>query len=231
MKHIKFLSVLSAAAIILTVFYPLKTSAARSDDFGTRKIIIDAGHGGFDGGASTSDGTNEKDLNLQIALKVRDFAEIFGYKTVMTRKTDRALCDGISATRKNKVADMKNRLSVIKNNDDAIFVSIHINKFEAASVKGAQVFFSPNNENSMLLSENIQSSIASHLQPDNKRVIKKSGNEIFLLKNAQIPAVLVECGFLSNPQELSALKNNIYQSKLAFSIVLGINSYYNSQVR
>lgn len=223
---------ISAAAIIVTALNPLKTSAAaKRDEFGTRKIIIDAGHGGFDGGASTSDGTNEKDLNLQIALKVRDFAEVVGYETVMTRKTDRALCDGVSATRKNKVADMKNRLSVIKNNGDAIFVSIHINKFEASSVKGAQVFFSPNNENSMLLSENIQASIASHLQPDNKRVIKKSGNEIFLLKNAQIPAVLVECGFLSNPQELSELKNNIYQSKLAFSIVLGINSYYNSQVR
>ena len=228
LKHIKIIA-LFAAALFITLF-PQNAAAAHGNPECTRpKIIIDAGHGGFDGGAEAADGTNEKDLNLAIALKVGDFARAFGYETVMTRSEDRALCDGISATRKNKVEDMKNRLSVIEKNSDAIFVSIHINKFEASSVNGAQVFFSPNNENSMALSENIQSSISSHLQPDNKRVIKKSGDGIFLLKKAQIPSVLVECGFLSNTRELSLLKDNIYQSKLAFSIVLGINSYYNTK--
>lgn len=198
-----------------------------AEDDITPKIIIDAGHGGFDGGAVAADGTFEKDINLQVALKLRDIAEVLGYKTVMTRETDKALCDTQSSIRKNKVEDMHNRLKIIDDNRDGIYIGIHMNKFEQPQVHGAQVFYSPNNENSQLLAENIQNSIATYVQKDNKRVVKKAGKDIFLLKNARQPAVLAECGFVSNGSELQNLKNSEYQTKIAFAIVLGAELYYN----
>ncbi len=176
----------------------------------TRKIIIDAGHGGFDGGAVAADGTFEKDINLAVALKLRDIAEVLGFKTVMTRETDKALCDRQSTIRKNKVEDMHNRLKIINDNADGIYVGIHMNKFEQADVNGAQVFYSPNNEGSKTLAEGIQGSIAAYVQKDNKQ-----------------PSVLAECGFVSNNNELKNLKSSNYQTKIAFAIVLAADLYYN----
>ncbi len=193
----------------------------------TRKIIIDAGHGGFDGGAVAADGTFEKDINLAVALKLRDIAEVLGFKTVMTRETDKALCDRQSTIRKNKVEDMHNRLKIINDNADGIYVGIHMNKFEQADVNGAQVFYSPNNERSKTLAEGIQGSIAAYVQKDNKRAVKKAGDNIFLLKNAKQPSVLAECGFVSNNNELKNLKSSNYQTKIAFAIVLAADLYYN----
>lgn len=193
----------------------------------TRKIIIDAGHGGFDGGAVAADGTFEKDINLAVALKLRDVAEVLGFKTVMTRETDNALCDRQSTIRKNKVEDMHNRLKIINDNKDGIYIGIHMNKFEQAGVHGAQVFYSPNNEESKTLAEGIQGSIAAYVQKDNKRVVKKAGDNIFLLKNAKQPAVLAECGFVSNNNELKNLESSDYQTKMAFAIVLAADLYYN----
>ncbi len=190
--------------------------------------MANSGHGGFDGGAVADDGTMEKDINLQIAQKINCFAKLFGYTTIMTREEDRALSGSESSLRKNKIEDMRNRLKIINENPRAVFLSIHINKFEQESVKGAQVFYSRNNENSLLLAQSLQGAIAKDVQPDNSRAVKKADNSIYLLKNAKIPAVIVECGFLSNQKELKNLKSSEYQSKLAFSIVMSFNLYYNS---
>ena len=191
------------------------------------KIIIDAGHGGFDGGAEAADGTKEKNINLSIALKLQKFLTLGGFDVIMTRTEDTGTEENENDTiSKRKVSDMRKRLEIIKNNPDAAFVSVHLNKFTTSTCNGAQVFYSPNNENSLTLAQNLQSSIVTMLQPDNERVVKKSDDSIYLLNNAEIPAVIIECGFLSNGGELAMLKDNEYQSKMAFSIYLGILDYY-----
>ena len=192
------------------------------------KLIIDAGHGGFDGGASASDGTLEKDINLQIALELYDFCKLGGHQVILTRNSDAGTeKDENDSIANRKKSDMQRRLSIIEENPDAIFVSIHLNKFTTSTAQGAQVFYSKNNINSQNLAKSVQSSIILLTQPNNTRTIKKGDNSIFLLKKATIPAIIVECGFLSNPEELALLKNSEYQSKIAFSIYCGILKYYN----
>ena len=193
-------------------------------------IIIDAGHGGFDGGAVGKNGIIEKDLNLQIAKKLNAILKINGYKTIMTRDGDYAISDdGLKTTREKKRSDMKNRLKIIKENPNGIFVSIHQNKFEKDYVKGTQVFYSTNNIDSERLAEVIQKNCSLALQPENHRVTKPSGRELYLLYYSKIPAVMVECGFISNPKEASLLSNEEYQQKLAFIIFSSINDFINNK--
>lgn len=193
----------------------------------TIKIIIDPGHGGFDGGAQGADKTLEKDINLSISLKLKEMLRFGGYEVIMTRETDIGTENNSSESiAKRKVNDMKKRLEIIKNNPDAVFVSVHLNKFTSSSAAGAQIFYSPNNVNSKLLAESLQKSFFRLLQPQNDRTVKKAGNSIYLLKNAQIPAVIAECGFLSNHEELNLLKSDEYQSKIAFVICCGLKDYF-----
>lgn len=189
-------------------------------------VIIDAGHGGEDGGTQSSDGTLEKDINLQISLKLEKLLKLMGYNTVMIRSEDKLIYTGNpDTTRARKVSDLNNRLETARLYPDAIFISIHQNYFTQSKYSGAQVFYSPNNENSKLLADSIQSSIISLIQPDNERKIKKSGSDIFLLDRNEIPAVMVECGFMSNPSEALLLKDEDYQKKTALAIADGINQY------
>ncbi len=193
-------------------------------------IIIDAGHGGFDGGAVATDGTSEKNINLNIALSVAEMLKLQGYDVVMTRTTDSGTEDNTdSSISSRKVSDLHNRLKMINSYPDAIFVSVHLNKFTTSSARGAQVFYSKNHGDSSLLGQSIQQSIVSNIQPENDRVIKQSTKSTYLLHNAQIPAVIVECGFLSNPKELELLKSETYQTQLAFCIFCGINDYLNEK--
>lgn len=193
-------------------------------------IIIDAGHGGYDGGAQAADGTQEKNINLAIALKLKEYLSLGGFNVILTRDKDEGIEDDVTASiAKRKVSDMKKRLKIINDNEDAVFVSIHLNKFTTSSVSGAQVFYSQNNEKSVKLATEIQKSVVNMLQKDNERQVKKGDKSIFLLKNANIPAVIVECGFLSNKEELSLLKDDDYQSKMAFSIYCGIMEYFQQQ--
>ena len=187
-------------------------------------IILDAGHGGFDGGAGVN-GTFEKDINLKIVLFLNEYLTHNGYKTVLTRKDDKALNDEStkeSSLRSKKVSDMKNRLNAMNIHKNSIFVSVHLNKYNASSVKGAQVFYSKNFKQSRILADNIQKSIVKNIQKNNKREIKKANKNIYLLHNATVPAVLVECGFLSNSEELALLKTEKYQKNMAFSVFCGI---------
>lgn len=189
-------------------------------------VIIDAGHGGDDGGAIGIDGTVEKDINLDIALKLEKLLKFYGFDVIMTRTEDIMTCDdGLDSLRKRKVSDIHNRFDVLEKNPDAVFISIHQNKFEDNSQHGTQVFYSGNNDESKLLAESIQNSIASVLQPDNSRVVKKSGSGIYLLYHAKLPAVLVECGFISNPAEVKKLNDENYRMKIAILIADGLIKY------
>lgn len=188
-------------------------------------VIIDAGHGGFDGGAVAPDGTLEKDLNLSVALKLDSVLKIMGYDTVLVRDTDVSTADDKGTERSQKVSDIKARLRLTEKYKDALFVSIHMNKYTSPQPHGAQVFYSQV-DGSKELAECIQRSITAGVQTDNKRVVKKTTKDIYLLYHAVIPSVIAECGFISNPDDLLKLKSDEYQLKIAAAIAAGINDYY-----
>lgn len=189
-------------------------------------IVIDPGHGGFDGGAVAFDGTIEKDLNLSISLKLDGILRCLGFDTVLIRSEDVSVEDVGSGSK--KVSDIKNRLKVMGKYKDCIYVSIHMNKYSTTQPHGAQVFYSKFGD-SKLLADSIQKSITENLQTDNKRVTKSSTKDIYILHNAVAPAVITECGFLSNRTDLENLKNSDYQLKMAFSIAIGIVNYTQSK--
>ena len=191
-------------------------------------IIIDAGHGGFDGGATTDDGYAEKHINLKIALYLRDLLVMSGYNVVMTRTEDISLeDDGLSTIRERKRSDIYNRMEMMENTDNAIFVSIHQNHYSSEQYWGLQVFYSGNfSQYSQPMAEAIQETVAELLQPDNNRQIKECGTSVYLMYNAKKPAVLVECGFLSNQREAELLKTEEYQQQISFCIYMGLLEYF-----
>lgn len=222
-------AIICMVSILFCAVYAVNADAIIDNSIPT--IIIDAGHGGEDGGAVGADGTNEKNINLDIALKLNEFLSVMGYKTRMVRTTDISIYEGDCKTlREKKVSDIRKRTAIMEEYENCLYVSIHQNKYEDSSIWGAQTFYSPNDNESKSLAQFIQSSIATELQPSNRRLIKQSGTSIYVLYNATKPAVMVECGFISNYNELSQLKAEEYQSKMAFSIMLGIINYDISEV-
>ena len=191
-------------------------------------IILDAGHGGYDGGAVANDGTVEKDINLKIAKQTMMFLKLYGFEVIMTREEDVSTDSGGSLGGAFlKREDLENRLKLMKDNPESVFISIHLNKFTTSAANGSQVFYSKDDK-SKLLGEFIQKSIVKNLQPENQRVNKQATSSTYLLYNATVPAVLVECGFLSNRAELERLKNSEYQQKMAFCIMSGILDYFSA---
>ena len=191
-------------------------------------FIIDAGHGGIDGGAIGADGTPEKDIDLQISLYLNEILRSYGFNTVMIREDDRSVhSDSAKTVREIKVSDIHNRMSVMENTDNCIFISIHQNSYNSSKYWGTQVFYSPNTQESKLLADEIQQSVVSLLQSNNERQIKECGKSVYLLYYAKKPAVLVECGFITNYSDLELLKNEEYQRKMAFSVANGILNYVN----
>jgi len=189
-------------------------------------LIIDAGHGGIDGGTQTIDGVLEKDINLSIAKKIAKLCDLYSVNYIMTRTSSDSLADEtLDTIRQKKISDTKNRFEIIENNPQAIFLSIHQNYFSQSKYKGAQVFYSPNNPLSLVLAETVQKQIVNFLQPQNNRIAKKTGTEIYLLYHAESVAIMVECGFLSNSEEADMLKSDSYQNKMAFAIFCGILKY------
>jgi len=183
-----------------------------------RSVIIDAGHGGGDPGAVGISGTLEKEINLSIALKLQDFIEQNGGVVLMSRTDDNGLGN-------SKREDMKIRKKLREENSGDIFVSIHLNSFPQESCNGAQTFYA-DNEESKLLAEKIQKNMVKYLDESNSRIAKKL-TDVYLLKNVNIPSVIVECGFLSNSKEERLLSDEEYRSKIAFSIYVGIMEYFN----
>ena len=192
-----------------------------------RQVVIDAGHGGEDGGAVVGN-IYEKDINLKIARILKELLDISGFETIMTRDEDVSIYDeGSKNLRRKKRSDIVNRLEIANKNPNSIFVSIHQNKFPQTKYWGAQVFYGLKDENSKNLAENIQNNIVYMTQPENKRNIKPIGGDVYLIKNATVPAVLCECGFMSNTKEMTLLLDPEYQKKMAFAIYIGILQFYN----
>ncbi len=192
-------------------------------------IILDAGHGGIDGGCSTADGVPEKGINLSILLKLRDMLEISGYEVKVTRDSDMSIHDkGIEGIANQKSSDMDNRLAIFNSEPNAVCVSIHQNQFTEPQYNGAQMFYSDSNSGSESLARSIQGRFVEFLQPDNTREIKQCGKELFLCYYSENPTVMVECGFLSNPEEAALLVTDEYQTKVAFTIFSGINDFINN---
>ncbi len=189
-------------------------------------IVIDAGHGGVDPGSVSADGLLEKDVNLDIALKLNDILTQKGVRTILVRDTDTDISDpGCSSVREKKVSDIHNRFALVNETPGSILVSIHQNYYEESEYSGTQVFYSANNDDSRVLAQCIQSAVVSGLQPDNTRQIKASGDSIYLLYRAERPSVMVECGFLSNPEESKKLADGEYRQFVAQFVAEGIMNY------
>lgn len=189
-------------------------------------VIIDAGHGGEDGGAIGKNGIYEKDLNLLIATDLKDMLSAEGIDTIMTRETDIMLYDKNSDYKgRKKMLDLNARLKIAESYENCIFVSIHMNSFPEEKYSGLQVYYSPNHQSSVLLAESIQKNVSKYLQSENSRSVKKAGSNIYLLDRIQSPAVLIECGFISNYEECELLSSKEYRQKLTLLIFCGICEY------
>ena len=190
-------------------------------------VIIDAGHGGEDGGAEV-EGVVEKDVNLAISRKTAAILRLCGYPVKEVRTDDNAVySDGSKTLRQKKVSDLKNRVALFNESDNHIAVSIHQNKFDNARYAGTQIFYSKNHPQSVALAQAIQTSVVMLLQRDNTRELKPSGKGIYILEHAEVPAVIVECGFLSNDQERQKLTDEAYQQEIAYAIAMGVIDYQN----
>ena len=220
------LSAVMASALAFVAYGEINSKAGNDSGY---KIVLDPGHGGEDGGAVGQEGIVEKDINLKIALKLKDLLTSAGYDVVMTREEDEAIYDDSAETlREKKRSDLNNRAQIIEKNSSnkTIFVSVHQNKFPDPKYFGTQIFYSKNDQKSEKLASSIKDSVVGFLQSQNTREIKPANKKIFLLNKAQIPAVVVECGFLSNEEEAKKLSSSNYQSKMAFSIYCGIINYF-----
>ena len=187
-------------------------------------IVIDAGHGGDDPGKIGINGTLEKDINLNIAHKLKVLLESQGYEVVMTRETGEGLYK--PGTKNMKVEDMHNRCEIISKAMPVFTVSIHQNSYPEEYVKGAQVFYYGHSKEGEALAKKIQNSLVLHLDPDNHRV-EKANESYYLLKKTPTPTVIVECGFLSNSEEAELLDTDAYQEKVAWAIMMGVSQYLN----
>lgn len=189
-------------------------------------ILIDPGHGGIDGGAKSKDGTVEKDINLAISLKLKECLEKKGYKVEMTREVDSGLYKKGKTVREKKQEDLANRVKKKEETKCDLFISIHQNMFPQNKCKGAQVWYAAN-EKSKCLAEILQKSFKENIDGNNNRLAKPAGDQYRILRDKHEGAsVIMECGFLSNSEELALLKSEEYQAKLADSITKSIGEYY-----
>ena len=191
-------------------------------------IVIDAGHGVPDEGAESSNGISEAETNLKIALKLQNLLEQSGATVILTRSDENAIYDIDSKTLKQKkISDLKNRVKIGNESSADIFVSIHLNKIPQQQYSGWQTFYKSSDQNSMNLAKSIQSSLNESMQKENNRVAMKL-DTIYIVKKVEIPITVVECGFLSNPEEEQNLLNDDYQNRLAWGIYSGIIDYFNN---
>ncbi|BCS82063.1 N-acetylmuramoyl-L-alanine amidase [Anaerocellum diazotrophicum] len=226
-KKVKLFSVYVAILtfIVFKVFLFLNTNISKiaeifsENNYQTRNlIIIDPGHGGFDPGAVSGD-IKESVINLQIARKLKGYFEMFGFKVLLTRSTE----DDLSEYDK-KAHDLKKRKEIVLENNPQIFISIHLNSFPVSKYFGAQVFYDKSNEEAKKLALFVQNEL--RYMPNglvNRRQPKPI--DVYILKNLKIPAILVECGFMSNKMELSLLQSQQYQDWLSYSILKGVLNY------
>lgn len=185
-------------------------------------LVLDAGHGGFDGGAIGINGTTEQHINLRIAQQIQIMAGFFGIPMVMTRSDEQALeYQAGRSVRENKVADIKERARITEETENPVFISIHLNKYPDPQYWGAQTFYSKNNPESKRFAQAVQNCLLTGLQNGNDRKEKQAVDTIYLMKRLQCPAMIVECGFLSNPAEEQKLQEETYQTQIAVCILTG----------
>ena len=181
-------------------------------------LILDAGHGGEDGGASSAAGNKESDINLDIVLKLESLMAFLGIDTILTRSEDISIHDENCETlREKKVSDLKNRVELIQNTPNAMLISVHQNTFTDSRYHGAQVFFR-SEELSAQWGEYTQQTFQAFLNPNNTRKAAVVPDHVYLFKNIDCPAILVECGFLSNGEEAALLLTDTYQCKIAITL-------------
>ena len=179
------------------------------------------------GGATSTGGVSEADINLSIALKLQSLLEQSGTTVILTRSTDKAIYDAEDdgSLRRKKVSDLKNRVEIGNEASADLFVSIHLNKIPQPQYDGWQTFYRKNDEEGKRLAESIQKNLNESIQKENHRVAK-SIQHIYIIDNVEIPIALVECGFLSNKDELQNLQNESYQERLAWGIYTGIMDWF-----
>ena len=211
---------------ILTLSYQyFDSKSAYSLPLAGQMIVLDPGHGGRDGGAASQSGVLEKDVTLTIAFYLRDLLEPSGAFVTMTRETDTELSSEESRRKgQRKREDLTNRVRLINESDADFLVSIHLNSIPSPKWSGAQTFYDPSREENKRMAELVQEELIRNLENTNRQ--EKATQDIFLLKHAQIPGILVEAGFLSNPEEASLLNTEEYQKKVALAIYMGILRYY-----
>lgn len=200
-----------------------KSAAAASSAVGQRKIVLDAGHGGFDGGCVGVNGTLEKDINLSITKSLYCLFELSGFDVTATRLDDEALDSEGESIYDRKQSDMKNRFELFSEDENAVCISVHQNQYTDEQYSGAQMFYSSKNPESELLAQSLQNSVTELLQPENQREIKLD-DEMYMLSGSQI-SVMAECGFLSNADEEKLLTDAVYQKKLAAAIFRGTMNF------
>lgn len=186
-------------------------------------IIIDAGHGGIDGGATSCTGILESTINLQIALRLDDLMHFLGYQTYMIRTTDTSIYTQGNTIAAQKVSDLKERVRIVNETEDAILISIHQNTFSDSRYGGAQVFY-PKTDGSKELASAMQGALITIANPDSKRVCKKADG-VYLMEHIEQTGILIECGFLSNPEEEALLRSDDYQKKLCGIIAATVGSF------
>lgn len=184
-------------------------------------IILDAGHGGWDPGKTGTGGDDEKNINLVIMGKLQQYLEQGGATVYITRATDEALGS-------KKRADMAERKKIANESSGDILVSIHQNAFPSTGAKGAQVFYHKTSEQGKRLAESVQAKLKTNVDNENQRLAKQN-SDYYILRTTEIPAIIVECGFLSNPTEEALLNDEAYQNKLAWAIYLGITDYFSEE--
>lgn len=221
MKKLRVISILMI--FLVTFIMPVKASMNGNEQ---KVILIDPGHGGFDGGAQSKTGTIEKGINLEIGQKLKSNLEGKGYKVVMTREGDEGLYSKGTTIREKKREDLKKRSEMKKETNCDIFISIHQNMFAQSKCYGAQVWYASNDQ-SAKLAKNIQDSLKETVDDNNKRIEKAAGESYLILRDKYEGAsVLVECGFLSNPEEEIRLKSEEHQNKIIEGLSLAIDRYF-----
>ena len=204
----------SAATTVVAQMIPLERETT---------IVIDPGHGGEDGGATSCTGILESRFNLEIAQKLNDLFHLLGYRTVMIRTTDRSIYTQGETIAAKKVSDLRQRVKIVNETEDAILISIHQNTFSDARYSGAQVFYGPKGEGEQLAKQ-LQTAFCQTLNPGSNRQAKKADG-IYLMQHIDCTGVLVECGFLSNPEEELNLRTAAYQQKVCCVIASVVSQF------
>lgn len=217
--------ILTAIIVVIFDYTYINIFVNQGGKSSNKVIIIDAGHGGIDGGAVGGNGVIEKDINLAIAQKLKGYIESGGDTCIMVREVDEGLYTEYGTIRKKKNEDLKNRKEIIKNHNADVFLSIHLNSFPETKYYGAQVFYPRDDDTSRLLANITQEELIKILNRGNKREAKSS-TDYYLLKNNSIPSILIECGFLSNPEEEKLLVDSSYQNKIAWAVYKGVVVYF-----